>query len=78
MIEIADSSLRYDRNVKAPLYARAKIVEYWLVDLNGQSVTCYSHPADGRYVRSVMRERGQSMTPERLPELTLTVNDFLV
>ena len=42
VIEIADSSLRYDRDVKASLYARHGIVEYWLVDLAASTVTSYS------------------------------------
>jgi len=35
IIEVADSSLEYDRDVKAPIYANAGIPEYWLVDLDG-------------------------------------------
>ena len=76
-IEIADSSLDYDRERKAPLYARADIVEYWLVDLNGQSVTCYTKPSDGVYVHSVLLQRGHTMTPELLPGLSVLVDDLL-
>ena len=76
-IEIADSSLRYDRDRKAPLYARAGIAEYWLVDLKGQSVTCYTKPSDGVYDRSVTRQRGHTLTPALLPALTVPVDDLL-
>lgn len=76
-IEIADSSLRYDREHKAPLYARANIVEYWLVDLNGQSVTRYTKLADGAYAHSVILQRGQTLTPELLPGLNVLVDDLL-
>ena len=37
IIEVADTSLAYDRSVKLPLYARAGIAEVWLVDLNAAS-----------------------------------------
>ena len=76
-IEIADSSLRYDRERKAPLYARAGIVEYWLVDLNGQSITCYTKPSDGVYIHRVLLQRGQTVTPELLPGLSVLVDDLL-
>lgn len=76
-IEIADSSLRYDREHKAPLYARAGIVEYWLVNLNDQSVTRYTKPSDGVYVDSVILQRGQTLTPELLPGLSVPVDDLL-
>jgi Uma2 family endonuclease len=49
VIEVSDSSLMYDLNVKAPLYARAGIAEYWVVDLTAQRVLRYSEPRDGRY-----------------------------
>ena len=45
LVEAADSSLRYDRTVKVPLYARAGIAEYWIVDLQGQVVDAYQGPA---------------------------------
>ena len=77
MIEIADSSLAYDRDVKAPLYARQGIVEYWLVDLNGQAVTGYSEASDGLYGRSVTWRRGQSLAPAQLPGVILRVDDLL-
>jgi Uma2 family endonuclease len=44
LVEVADSSLRFDRDVKLPLYARAGIAEVWLVDLAGQAVEVYRHP----------------------------------
>jgi Uma2 family endonuclease len=47
VIEIADSLLSYDREMKARLYARAGIAEYWLSDLSGRTVTAYSAPQDG-------------------------------
>jgi Uma2 family endonuclease len=77
VIEIADSSLRYDRDVKAPLYAREGIVEYWLVDLNDQSVTGYTEVSDGVYGRSVTWRRGQSLAPAQLPGVILRVDDLL-
>lgn len=48
LVEVADSSLRYDRDVKATLYARHAIAELWLIDVRGKRVMRYRDPgADG-------------------------------
>ncbi|MGI0491120.1 Uma2 family endonuclease [Alkalinema pantanalense CENA528] len=43
-IEVADSSLEYDRTVKLALYAEAGIAHYWIADVNGRQMECYSQP----------------------------------
>jgi Uma2 family endonuclease len=49
LIEVSESSLRYDRDVKVPLYARYGVAEVWIVDLQHRCVLTYSSPADGQY-----------------------------
>ena len=49
LVEVAKTSIKYDREVKLPLYARAGIVEYWIADLKKRRMDVYRHPADGRY-----------------------------
>jgi len=49
LIEVADRSLAYDRNVKLPRYARAGIAETWLVDLGGRELTLHRRPGPGGY-----------------------------
>lgn len=44
LIEIADSSLSYDQQVKLPLYAQAGIVNYWLFNLQEECLEAYSEP----------------------------------
>jgi hypothetical protein len=48
VIEVSDSSLLYDREEKGPIYAAAKIPHYWIVNLIGGCVECYSRPQSGR------------------------------
>ena len=48
-IEVADSTLAYDRDVKRPLYARHGVPEYWLIDVNGGRMMTFREPRDGRY-----------------------------
>ena len=49
LVEVSDSTLAYDRNIKAPLYARHSIVETWLVDVDAKRLVTYSNLERGRY-----------------------------
>ncbi|MEJ7871360.1 MAG: Uma2 family endonuclease, partial [Rubrobacteraceae bacterium] len=49
LIEVSDTSLEYDREVKLPLYARAGIPEVWIVDLVNEKIHTYSQPAARSY-----------------------------
>jgi Uma2 family endonuclease len=53
LIEVADTSLAYDRDVKLPRYARAGIPEAWLLDLGGRRLTIHRCPAGDAYTESV-------------------------
>ncbi len=49
LIEVADSSLSFDRKVKTPLYAQSGIPEYWIVNLNDRQIEVFKSPAEGEY-----------------------------
>ena len=51
MVEVADSSLRFDRDVKSALYARHAVPELWLIDVRGKRLTRYRDPVGGAYLR---------------------------
>ena len=78
VIEVAESSAEYDREVKVPLYARYGIVEVWLVDLERNRVEVYREPKEGRYweVREVLGE--EEVRLKLLPEVSLGVGQILV
>ncbi len=78
LIEVADSTLRMDREVKAPLYARHGIPEYWVVDLAGGLVLLHRDPSPDGY-RSLSEARaGAVITPALLPETAaVAVSDIL-
>ena len=77
LIEVADTSLASDRDVKLPLYARAGIAEVWLVDLNANVIERHTEPSENGY-RLVRRAgRGEMLESVVLPALTLSVNAAL-
>jgi Uma2 family endonuclease len=55
IVEVADTTLRYDREIKIPLFARHGIPEVWLIDVEGRTLTVFETPADGRYPRRAPR-----------------------
>lgn len=82
LVEVADTSLAYDRRVKLPLYARHDIVEVWLVDLEGRSVEVHRRPGGDGYAESRVHGPrvdgpGAILSPEGLPELELAVRRIL-
>jgi Uma2 family endonuclease len=77
LIEVADSSLRLDRQVKLPLYARHGVPEVWIVDLAGGAVELCRGPGPGGYARISRAGRGEAVQPEALPDITLAVADIL-
>ena len=77
VMEVADSSARYDREVKIPLYAEAKIAQALLIDLQAGVVEVYARPAKGRYTSVFVRQRGQSVGLQKLPGIRVTVDEIL-
>ena len=78
LVEVADSSLEYDRGVKLPRYAAAGIPEVWIVNLRARQVEVYDDPVDGVYQgRRVIPATG-SISPRAFPDVTLAVADFLL
>ncbi len=73
VIEVADSSLNYDREVKVPLYAEAGISEMWIVNLNGRTIERYNSPRDGRYTQIAIAAPGDTLTSLSLPAFIVPV-----
>lgn len=78
VVEIADSSLRYDRDLKATLYAAWGVPEYWLADLKHNLLVRYSSPGKGTYTKSDQLHRGESIAPGLLPACSVPVDAFLI
>ena len=77
LIEVSDTTLAYDRNVKLPIYARAGIPEVWIVDVNGGRLERYTGPSGDLYRHAELVRSGESLASKTLPDLTLAVDDVL-
>jgi Uma2 family endonuclease len=77
IIEVADTSIAVDRDVKFPIYARAGIPEAWLLDVSAERLEVYGHPTAQGYQEVRLLQRGEPVAPQAFPELVLTVDDLL-
>ena len=77
IVEVAESSLRYDRRVKMPLYAEAGIAEVWLVDLKSKVVEVHTSPAQGAYQQLRRAERGEMLFVPGKPDVSIQVDEIV-
>ena len=77
LVEVAETSLTYDQDVKGPLYAHHNIPEYWLVDLEAERVLVHRRPKEGRYTEVRTLGPGDVLTVEALPDVRVPVRAIL-
>ncbi len=77
MFEISDRSLRYDRNVKVPIYARLGVPEVWIGDLEHDHVLVFRDPVSESYGTNLVLHRGDSLWVSAFPEIVFKVEDLL-
>jgi Uma2 family endonuclease len=76
LIEVADTSLRYDRRTKLRLYAEAGVPEYWVVDCAAEAVEVFRGPEAEAY-REVTRVTGaETIHPAAFPDVTISLPDL--
>jgi Uma2 family endonuclease len=77
LIEVADSTLAYDRSTKLQLYARHGIREVWIVNLPDQVLEMYREPKDGAYRVKLERLKTESASPGALPTVRVDLSEIL-
>lgn len=77
LIEVSDMTLRYDREVKLPLYALSGIPEVWIVDLSGEEVLTHSRPESGAYQAIKRVRRGGFASVPIIPKLSIRTGEIL-
>jgi Uma2 family endonuclease len=77
IVEVADNTLRYDRNVKLRFYAESGIPEVWIVDLKGDRILVFSEPQAITYGYASVVARGGTLAPRAFPDLSVSADDLL-
>ena len=77
VIEIADSSLRYDSGPKLARYAAAGIPEVWIANLRLREVVAHANPAGSEYITARTYRSGDSISPGTFPDVSLALDDFM-
>lgn len=77
LIEVSDSTLEFDLNRKATLYARAGVVEYWVLDLPNRRLHIHLDPSEGSYNRVLTLAESQTIAPLANPSATVLVSALL-
>jgi Uma2 family endonuclease len=74
IIELAESSLKKDLGLKAKLYARAGIPDYWVVDLNERTIVVHRTPEAGRYTNVQRFDRWANVQALLVPEIVVCLD----
>lgn len=73
VVEVADTSLAYDQEIKVPAYARSQIPEVWVADLTAAAVHVYRSPSPAGYRDLTCVQCGATLAPQSFPDLALPV-----
>lgn len=76
LIEVADSSLAYDTGLKARIYARLGVCEYWVVNARSLETTVFLEPADAGFARLHTLTASDELVPMRLPQIRLSLGSL--
>ncbi len=77
LVEVSDSTVNYDRDVKVPNYARSGIQEVWLWDLEANCLEVYRFPTGNGYTSIQRFERGEIVSPLAFPDFQVSVDLIL-
>ena len=75
LVEISDTTLAFDMGIKARLYARAGVAEYWVVDVTGRRIVVHRDPQGGAYTDVKSYGEGEGIEPLAAPEKRFAVLD---
>lgn len=77
LIEVADSSVGFERRHKLPMYALHGIPEVWLGDINARRVEVHDEPMAAGYARVRVFDAGETLSPGAFPDLEIPVSDVM-
>lgn len=78
IVEVADTTIRYDRVRKAKIYSQARLPEYWIVNLNAEQVEVFRQPdGAGAFAEKFIVKRGDRISPIAAPKAVIEVAKLL-
>lgn len=77
MIEVADSSFKYDREIKGKVYAQSGIADYWVLDVNDRKLHVFREPSSEGYQSEVIFSEDASCSPLQFPTSAIALQDIL-
>ena len=77
LIEVADTTVGFDRRHKLPMYALYGVPEVWLADINSRNVEVHDQPIAGGYARTRMVGPGETLAPPGFPDMAIPVGDVM-
>jgi Uma2 family endonuclease len=77
IVEVAQTSLKKDLEIKAVIYATAEIQEYWVLSLSAKQMIVFRNPQNGKYVEEYTIEQG-TVTPLAFADVSVSVQRLLL
>ena len=77
IIEVADSSLTFDREIKAKIYARSGIADYWVLNVGSRQLHVFREPAENGYQSEVILGETASISPIEFPAFNIAIQAML-
>lgn len=77
IVEVADSSSLFDLTVKAGLYARATVPEYWVLDIRNRWLVIHRHPQDGEYRQVIRLGEHETVSLDHGVEHTAVISELM-
>lgn len=77
LIEVADTTLKRDRELKAPAYGRSQIQEYWILDVQARQLFVFREPNATGYTHEQVLSEQESIAPLAFPDCPINVREFL-
>lgn len=78
LIEIADSTIRKDRKIKASIYARANILEYWILDVSKRQVYIFRNPSTNGYQSETILDANASLAPVAFSDIEIFFSELFL
>jgi len=74
VVEVADSSLKYDQRIKLPLYAGAGVAEVWIIDVKQSTLDAYRNPARHGYAETTTHQSGDTLALALAPDIVVQLD----